>query len=274
MLSRPIVAFDIETVPDFDVGRRILGIEGDDRAVVNEMLRRRRDETNGASDFLKLPWHRVVCICATILDPARGHAEVRHLGGDAFDEASHLEGFFHLVTSALAQPRIVSWNGAGFDLPVMRYRSLVNGVAAPGFYKIDGELQRNKYQNRFHDLHVDVMDVLASYGASERAGLGTISKLLGIPSKGFLERAIYEHVLGGEVDRVVEYCKLDTIDTMLVFLVWAFHIGRVSREELVAMVDAVRAAIGREGAEGWRAIAAGFEGWPAWSRRPPARAAG
>jgi hypothetical protein len=34
------------------------------------------------------------------------------------------------------------------------------------------------------------MDVLSGYGASMRIGLGTLGKVLGLPGKAFLDRAI------------------------------------------------------------------------------------
>jgi predicted PolB exonuclease-like 3'-5' exonuclease len=266
MFDRPIVAFDIETIPDPDVGRRAQGIAGTDLEVVHEMVRRRLAETEGSTEYPQLPWHRVVCVCATILDPARRTVELRHLGGEALDEKRHLEGFYRLVGQELSSPRIVSWNGGGFDLPVMRYRAMVHGVAAPDFYRTDDDRRFANYQSRCHDLHVDVMDVLSGYGAAMRAGLGTMGELLGLPGKRFLERAIYDHVLDGEAAFVVEYCKLDTVETLLVFLVWAFHAGHLSKPDLVATVDAVRQAIEHEPFDGWRDVARSLETWPRWAR--------
>jgi 3'-5' exonuclease len=69
---------------------------------------------------------------------------------------------------------------------VIRYRSMMLGVCAPDFYRVDGLSRWNNYQNRYHDMHVDVMDVLSGYGASARVGLGTLGKVLGLPGKSFL----------------------------------------------------------------------------------------
>ena len=59
MLERPIVAFDIETIPDPDIGRRVYGLEGDDLSVVHEMVRLRLQETEdrelGRHPFLPEP---------------------------------------------------------------------------------------------------------------------------------------------------------------------------------------------------------------------------
>ncbi|MBI3206687.1 MAG: 3'-5' exonuclease [Myxococcales bacterium] len=274
MLDRPLVAFDIETIPDPDIGRRMLGLAGSDAEVVHEMVRVRLEETEGNSEYPQLPWHRIVSICATTLDSESGKVSIRALGGEAMDERSHIDGFFHLVSDELESPRLVSWNGSGFDLPVIRYRSMMLGITAPDFYRADGDRRWNSYQNRYHDLHTDVMDVLSGYGASMRIGLGTLGKVLGLPGKAFLDRAIYDHVLDGEGPRVTEYCKLDTVETLLIFLVWAFHAGQLSQRDLCRYVDAVCEAIGTLPYPGWRAIEVGLEGWPAWasSRRPPTRA--
>ena len=53
------LVFDIETVPDAELGRR-LGFAGDDLAVAGQMLARREEETG--SSFLPLEQHRVVAI--------------------------------------------------------------------------------------------------------------------------------------------------------------------------------------------------------------------
>lgn len=269
MFDRPVVAFDIETIPDPDVGRRVHGISGTAAEVVQEMVRRRREETKGSTEYPQLPWHRVVCVCATVFDPRSGSVEIRHLGGEAFDERSHIEGFFNLTGVEYDAPRLVSWNGNGFDLPVLRYRALVHGVAAAKHYRADGDFRWNNYQNRYHDLHVDVMDSLSGFGAGMRAGLGTISELLGVPSKSFLNRPIYDHICDGDAASVVEYCKLDTVATMLVFLVWAFHVGRLGEPELRVAAASVREAVDREPVEGWRSIAMGLDGWPRWSANRP-----
>jgi hypothetical protein len=70
--------------------------------------RRRLEETDGSTEYPQLPWYRIVTICATVLDPRSGSFEVRALGADAFDERSHLEGFFGLVSGKEDAPRLVS----------------------------------------------------------------------------------------------------------------------------------------------------------------------
>ncbi len=149
MLSHPLLAFDIETIPDPEAGRRLNGLVGDDHEVVREMVRLRLEETDGRTEYPELPFHRIVTICAAWLDvPAMtGVASTRTattavatdespfkleiLGGDAREERSHLNGFFKKITTSPSPSRLISWNGNGFDLPVIRYRSMLHGIDLP-----------------------------------------------------------------------------------------------------------------------------------------------
>ncbi len=255
MFDRPLLAFDIETIPDPEIGRRVHGLEGDDGAVVREMVRRRLEETSEKSAYPHLPWHRVFCVCVTSLDLETGVVSMRSLG---HDEPSSVAAFFDLFEGTSRPPRLVSWNGGGFDLPVLRYRAMKHGVAARAFHRTAG------YQHRYDDLHVDVMDVLSGYGASSRAGLGTTCHLLGLPAKSFLDREVYEHWLDGEHRRIVEYCKVDTLETMLVFLAWSVHQGSLSREDLARVMDRVRALVREQDSPAWKEVEVSLERWPAW----------
>lgn len=253
-----MIAFDIETIPNAAVVRDALGLEGTDIEVVREFARRRLEETSGRSEYPALPWHRVVTVCVTIIDPASGRVEVRSLGGELMDERSYVQGFFDFVGSFPTRPRLVSWNGGGFDIPVMRYRAMALGVPAVAFYR------DNDYLNRYHELHVDLMDVLSGYGASSRAGLEAVAASMGIPAKRFLERSIIEHTLDGDAAALESYCKLDTVTTMLVFLAWAFHVGRLSRPELDGYTAALRAELSHQSDSRWHEISSVLENWPRW----------
>ncbi len=255
MLDRPIASFDIETVPDPDYGRRVLGIPGDDGAVIAEMTRRRLEETEGKTEYPQPPGHRVVTVACAWLDPTvePPRFKLAALGGESWDERSHLEGFAKLFAGPVA-PRLVSWNGNGFDLPVLRYRAMLHGIAIPALYRADGDFKWSNYQNRFHDLHVDLMDVLTGYGASPRVGLGLVSEVLGLPGKKFLDAEVYQHILAGEHQRVGEYCKLDALTTLLAFLRWCIHRGDLDRERAGRLLGVVRAAVAAEPWEGWREV--------------------
>ena len=139
---------------------------------------------------------------------------------------------------------------------------MLHGVPMPALYRADGEFKWNNYQSRYHDLHVDLMDVLSGYGASRWVGLGQMCELLGVPGKEFIEGEVYECILRGEEELVREYCKLDVVSTLLVFLSWCVQRGDLEPEALRKLVGAIQAGLGEEAFEGWREIVDGLEGWP------------
>src|SRR5690606_16092256 len=152
-------------------------------------------------------------------------------------ERSHVEEFFAFVerrgtwsgqdpgVTTAGPYRLVSWNGSGFDLPILRYRAMAHGVVAADFNRRDGNRKHDHYFARFGTLHVDVMDELSSYGASPRAGLDAVAKALHFPSKDFLSKPIQEHLIAADHATIIEYCKLDTLLTLLVYLSWGRHAG-------------------------------------------------
>jgi predicted PolB exonuclease-like 3'-5' exonuclease len=83
-------------------------------------------------------------------------------------------------------PDLVSWNGAGFDLPVLHYRSLLHSVTAARYWETgdgDHSFRYSNYLSRFHWRHMDLMDILSGFQGRGRASLDDIAGLLGFPGK-------------------------------------------------------------------------------------------
>ena len=174
-------AFDIETVPDVDLGRSLWDIEGlDDKDVGNAMMFRQQQKTG--SEFLPLHQHRVVAISVALR--TRDTFRVWTLGDVDADESEIVRRFFDGIERYA--PNLVSWNGSGFDLPVLHYRALKHGIQAPRYWETgDGErdYRYNNYLSRFHWRHIDLMDVLAGFQMRGRASLDQIAVMLGFPGK-------------------------------------------------------------------------------------------
>ena len=114
-----VFAFDIETVPDVEFGRRLHGLETlTDKQVGYVMHTRQREQTG--SEFLSLEQQRIVAI--SIAMRSRDGFKVWSLGEPDSTEEELVRRFFDGI-ERLA-PTLVSWNGAGFDLPVLHYRAL------------------------------------------------------------------------------------------------------------------------------------------------------
>ena len=236
----------------------MLGLDGDDETVMRRMIELRLEETDGRSEYPQQPLHRVVAICVAWLDAKKGRFVLKSLGGSAWDEVSQLEAFARLVDREPAA-RLVSWNGNGFDLPILRYRAMVHRVPMPGLHRDEGAWRWNNYANRYHSMHVDLMDVLSGYGASWRVGLALIADVLGLPNKEFLDGPVYEHMLRGEDDRVRDYCKLDVVTTLLAFLRWCVLRGELDGPGEDHWVSVVCDGLEAESYDGWAEVVAGMK---------------
>lgn len=212
------LVFDIETVPDTDLGRRLLELPDSlsDEEVASAMFSLRRQASG--SEFLPLAQQRVVAIACGL---RRGDSlRVWSLGDPDSDERELLVRFFDGIERFT--PELVSWNGSGFDLPVLHYRCLLHGVAAPRYWEhgdSDTSFRYNNYLGRYHWRHVDVMDVLSGYQVRGRASLSSMATLLGLPGKlGFSGDQVWGAWRRGERVAVRRYCETDVLNTWLVFL--------------------------------------------------------
>jgi len=226
-----IFTFDIETIPDIENGRKILDLANDlaDKEVAEIMFARQR-EKNG-SDFLPLHLHKIAAISAALKTPTI--FKVWSLGEIESDEKEILQRFFNGIEKYT--PTLVTWNGSSFDLPVIHYRALLHGVAAPRYWETGNEDQTfrwNNYLNRYHYRHTDVMDVLAAYQSRAKAPLDQIALMLGLPGKmGMDGSKVWENYLKGDVAGIRNYCETDVLNTYLVYLRFSLIQGKINEEE-------------------------------------------
>ena len=240
-------AFDIETVPDIDLGRRLWDLDGlSDKDVGNAMMFRQQQKTG--SDFLPLHMHRVVAISVALR--SRDSFRVWTLGDADAPEDELIQRFFDGIERY--GPDLVSWNGAGFDLPVMHYRALKHGIQAPRYWEIgdnDRDYRYNNYLSRFHWRHVDLMDVLSGFQIRGRAGLDQVAVMLGFPGKlGMSGDKVWKTWLDGGIGAIRDYCETDVLNTYLVYLRFEFMRGNLDETELNTELDLVRSTIAESGA--------------------------
>jgi predicted PolB exonuclease-like 3'-5' exonuclease len=218
---KPVLVFDIETIPDVPGLRRLHELDPAlSDAEVAEMAFQQRRAQSG-NDFLPLHLQRVAVIsCAlrvgkelrvwSLAEPEQGEAEI-------------IQRFFDGVEKFT--PQIVSWNGGGFDLPVLHYRGLIHGVVAPRYWDLgDGDygdsrdFKWNNYISRYHLRHLDLMDLLAMYQPKNNAPLDAMAKLCGFPGKlGMDGSMVYSGYLDGKLDDIRRYCETDVMNTYLVY---------------------------------------------------------
>ncbi|MFQ5937369.1 MAG: 3'-5' exonuclease [Acidiferrobacterales bacterium] len=256
-----VLAFDIETIPDVATGRRLYGLDGlSDADVARVMFEKRRQET-GESDFLRHHLHRVITI-STVL--RRGDSlRIWSLGDATSSEAELVRRFFDGIEKFT--PTLVSWNGSQFDLPVLHYRALLHGVAAPRYWDTgdgDREFRWNNYLSRYHERHTDLMDVLSGYQPRAAAPLAEIAVMLGLPGKmGMSGADVWTKYCAGAIEEIRNYCETDVLNTYLIYLRWELIRGNLDEAGWSREQQLVRASLEAENKPHWQAFLT------TWSRR-------
>ncbi|HEB58370.1 MAG TPA: 3'-5' exonuclease [Gammaproteobacteria bacterium] len=240
-----VFVFDIETIPDIEGGRRLYGIDDlSDKEVANIMFHKRRQETG--NEFLRVHLHRIIAISVALRSGDR--FSVWSLGDEDAPEAELVSRFFSGIDKYT--PTIVSWNGRTFDLPVLHYRSLVHGIAAPRYWETgdeDNSFRWNNYISRFHSRHTDLMDVLSGYEFRAAAPLDEIACLLGFPGKmGMSGAKVWDNYQAGDLAGIRNYCETDVLNTYLVYLRFELIRGRLDQQQYQDEIELVRKMLSSE----------------------------
>lgn len=237
-----LFVFDIETIPDVESGRRLYGLQNlDDEDAGKAMLNLRQQQTG--SEFLPLHLHRV-CAISVVLRQA-DKVKVWSLGEADAPEAELVRQFFDTIDKFT--PTLISWNGGGFDLPVLHYRALLHGVQAPRYWdngNDDRDFKWNNYLSRYHERHTDLMDVLAGFQMRANARLGDIATMLGFPGKmGMSGAKVWDNYLAGEIEGIRDYCETDVLNTYLVYLRFELIRGRLTETAYQRELDLLRTTL-------------------------------
>ncbi len=216
-MSNYVLVWDLETVPDLDAVVRVHDLEDSDFDSALEVL---------GGKFPKHPFHKIVCIGAIIAERTAHGWEVMSRGAPHAGRRPEKELIRSFVSRiADLQPTLVTFNGNGFDLPVLRYRALVHRISAPGLSSVP-------YFNRYSQQSVDLCDVLASYG-SAKATLHEISRTLGFAGKssGIDGSDVSRLSAEGRFDEIAAYCLEDVTNTYRIWLAHELFCGRLTEEQ-------------------------------------------
>lgn len=226
-----ILVFDIETIPDVESGKKLYHLDKlEDVDVAKAMSALRREKTGNTF----LPHHLQKIIAISVVVDQGPTIKVWSLGNEKSEEAELIKRFYAGIDKYT--PTLISWNGCGFDLPVLHYRSLLHGISAPTYWEC-GENQQsfrwNNYLNRFHYRHLDLMDVLAGYQNKAFAPLEEIATLLGFPGKmGMSGAKVWDYYLAGELANIRNYCETDVLNTYCVYLRFELMRGLINQTQV------------------------------------------
>ena len=253
------LVFDIETIPDISGLRTLHELDErvSDSEVADMAYQLRRQKTG--SDFLPHHLQRVVAISCVLREG--NNFKVWSLGDMKEDEGSIIQRFFEGVDKYT--PQLVSWNGSGFDLPVLHYRSLIHGIQCARYWdqgEEDKEFRWNNYISRYHSRHLDLMDLLAMYSGRANAPLDELAKLVGFPGKlGMDGSKVWDAYQQGRLAEIRNYCETDVANTYLVFARFQMMRGVLTRDRYKKECDLVRTELGKLDLPHWREFLAA---WP------------
>jgi predicted PolB exonuclease-like 3'-5' exonuclease len=245
-----VLAFDIETIPDVAGLRLLRGADpalSDADVYAAEIADR---ATRSKSDFMPLHLQRVLVISCIFRAgkglQVRSFVDLERDGKS--EEAAIIQEFFNRIEER--RPQLVSWNGGGFDLPVLQQRGLRHGVVAGRYWDMgqdaesDRDYRYNNYISRYHLRHVDLMDLLAMYQSRANAPLDAMAKLSGYPGKlGMDGSQVYGAYLDGRRDEIRRYCETDAMNTYLLWCRFEKMRGRLDEAGYLREIAIARDAV-------------------------------
>ena len=256
-----VLIFDIETVADV-AAYRLLNHppqDLDDATIYRMMCSERLGETG--STFMRHHLHKIVAI-SVAMKTAQG-LKIWSLGDETSGEYEIVQRFFQGIDKYA--PTLVSWNGSGFDLPVLHYRALFHGINAQRYFEIgdhDKDYKFNNYQNRYHWRHIDLMDVLSGYQARTVASLDDVAKLCGFPGKLAMDgSAVQERYTSGDLKGIRDYCETDVLNTYLVYLRFELMRGNLNAVSYQECLEEAQSFLQDQESEHWQ------EFLQAWAER-------
>ena len=233
---------DTESIPDGHLLRQVKypgQTFTDDEAVVKAQDEARENSWTG-SDFLPVTFQTPVSVCVARVAPDYSLTKITCLDSPRFRPAEMVGQFWGGLEKMSA--KLVTFNGRGFDMPLLELAACRFGCAAPQYF----QKSRNRYSGA-----IDLMDWFTNFGAYRMVGgLNLLAKMLGLPGK--LDVAgdqVYAMYKEGRYQDINDYCMFDTLDTYLVFLRTRVMIGEISSEQEAALVGRARDFIGERAQE-------------------------
>ena len=227
-----VFVFDIETIPDVEAVKNLTGIQSDDVNELRKELTEYHIKISNGNPFPRQPFHQVVAISfvnAEIQYRNNGTEkyilkEIRTGGTEESSEKEIIKGcFFHLSKT---KPRLVSFNGKTFDLPVLKYRAMKYDVSAPWLYR-SGDRWNNYNSKYCIDWHCDLLECFSDFGVSAKCKMNEICSILGIPGKLDVDGSqVIDLYDNNEIKKIRDYCETDVINTYLLYLIFQlYHFG-------------------------------------------------
>ena len=233
--------FDIETVGDGDLIQKVRYPYENltPREAVTKYRRQLMEETG--KDVL--PGTFVLPVSVAIAKVAADYrlTELTVLDAPAFRPQEIVRRFWQ-GWQHYDRPTLVTFNGRGYDMPIMELAAYRFGLSVPAWFNVDSksfEQSRNRYN---HEAHLDLQDLLSNFGAFRMSGgLNLLASLINKPGKSGIDGSqVQDMYWNGQVEQINDYCRCDVLDTYFVFLRSRVLIGRLTLQEEATLTQMTR----------------------------------
>lgn len=207
--------FDVETVPDGVLLSKVM--YPSEKLAPEQAVDRAREEarikSGGRSDFVAATFCYPVAVCVARVSEDFHLQAITCLDAPKYRPHEIVADFWRGL--GRFRSTLVSFNGRGFDMPVLEMAAFRWGIAAPEHFN-----EKFGRRHRYGEGHLDLNDWLSNHGACPMTGgLNLLSKLLGKPGKMKSTGAdVWDMFREGKTREINDYCMFDVLDTYFVFL--------------------------------------------------------
>ena len=203
------------------------------------------------SEFLPVCFHRVVSISAVMADGFGRFLRVSTLEGES--ECDKIAKFLAFIEDF--NPRLVSFNGRGFDLPMIMARAMCYDLSAAAYFETNDrdnnkskwENYRSRYDGRFH---LDLLDHISDFGAVRGLKLDHICASVGLPGKYDVHGdQVLQLYYAGEQAKIDEYCRSDVLNTYWLFLKYELLRGKITKDDYLNYIAVMGEFLQKESAD-------------------------
>lgn len=227
-----ICVFDCETVPCAESLKNAFDYSGDEREI--SLLAQKEQFERTGSEFLPICFHKVVTISVVLADDYGKFIRVNTMEADG--EKDIIAKFLNFIDKY--NPRLVSFNGRGFDMPLLMLRAMRYNLNAHAYFDTDNKaLGKDKwvnYRSRYQGekFHFDLLDQISEFKSVSGLSLDKICASLGLPGKYDTDGSqVLELFYAQKQEKIDEYCESDVLNTYMLFLKYEILRGNLTLED-------------------------------------------
>lgn len=232
-----VCVFDCETIPDVELLKKtasneiLKSCEKDgkiDKKALSQAAQDAQEKANG-SGFLPVCFHEVVTISCVMCSQFGEFSRVTTIKGE--NECEKISKFLDYIDRF--NPRLISFNGRGFDLPMLMTRAMKYNLSVPGYFSMDRERGKDKwtnYRSRYDGIfHLDLLDHIGEFGSVRGFKLDVLCASIGLPGKYDIHGdQVLELFYSNKQDKIDEYCESDVLNTYWLFLKYELLKGNLN----------------------------------------------